>query len=31
MDVSGRIRAIWMPDIHAGMTKLSIFIFCGRA
>jgi hypothetical protein len=31
MDVSGRILRIWMPAIHAGMTKLSIFIFWGRA
>jgi hypothetical protein len=22
---------IWMPAIHAGMTKICIFIFCGRA
>jgi hypothetical protein len=29
-DVSGRILRIWMPAIHAGMTKLSIFILCGR-
>ena len=28
MDVSGRILRTWMPAIHAGMTKLSIFIFC---
>ena len=31
MDVSGGILRIWMPAIHAGMTKLSIFMFCGRA
>jgi len=31
MDVSGRILQTWMPAIHAGMTKLSIFMFCGRA
>jgi hypothetical protein len=31
MDVSGRILHTWMPAIHAGMTKLSVFIFCGRA
>jgi len=31
MDVSGRILHTWMPAIHAGMTKLSIFMFCGRA
>ena len=31
MDVSGRILHTWMPAIHAGMTKLSIFILCGRA
>jgi hypothetical protein len=31
MDVSGRILHIWMPALHAGMTKLSIFMFCGRA
>ena len=30
MDVSGRILHTWMPAIHAGMTKLSIFIFCGE-
>jgi hypothetical protein len=29
MDVSGRILHTWMPAIHAGMTKLSIFILCG--
>jgi hypothetical protein len=28
MDVSGRIRRAWMPAFHAGMTKLSIFMFC---
>jgi hypothetical protein len=28
MDVSGRILRTWMPAIHVGMTKLSIFIFC---
>jgi hypothetical protein len=21
----------WMPAIHAGMTKICIFMFCGRA
>jgi len=26
MDVSGRIPLTWMPAIHAGMTKLTIFI-----
>jgi hypothetical protein len=31
MDVSGRILHTWMPAIHAGVTKLSIFMFCGRA
>jgi len=31
MDVSGRILHTWMPAILAGMTKLSIFMFCGRA
>jgi hypothetical protein len=31
MDVFGRILRAWMPAIHAGMTKLSIFMFCGRA
>jgi hypothetical protein len=31
MDVSGRILRIWMPAIHAGMTKLSVFMLCGRA
>ena len=30
-DVSGRILRTWMPAIHAGMTKLFIFMFCGRA
>jgi hypothetical protein len=29
MDVSGRILRAWIPAIHAGMTKLSIFMFCG--
>ena len=29
MDVSGRILHTWMPAIHAGMTKLSVFMFCG--
>jgi hypothetical protein len=28
MDVSGRILRSWMPAIHAGMTKISIFMFC---
>jgi hypothetical protein len=31
MDVSGRILRIWMSAIHAGMTKLSVFMLCGRA
>jgi hypothetical protein len=31
MDVSGRILHAWMPAIHDGMTKLCIFMFCGRA
>jgi hypothetical protein len=31
VDVSGRILRPWMPAIHAGMTKLCIFMFCGRA
>jgi len=31
MDVSGGIPAAWMPAIHAGMTKISIFMFCGRS
>jgi hypothetical protein len=31
MDVSGRILHTWMPAIHAGRTKLSIFMLCGRA
>jgi hypothetical protein len=31
MDVSGRILRTWMAAMHAGMTKLSIFMFCGRA
>jgi hypothetical protein len=31
MDVSGRILRTWMPAIHAGMTKISIFMFRGRA
>jgi hypothetical protein len=31
MDVSGRILHTWMPAILAGMTKRSIFMFCGRA
>ena len=26
IDASGRILRTWMPAIHAGMTKLSIFI-----
>jgi hypothetical protein len=21
----------WMPAIHAGMTKIRVFMFCGRA
>jgi len=28
MDVSGRILRAWMPAVHAGMTKISIFMFC---
>jgi hypothetical protein len=31
VEVSGRILRIWMPAIHAGMTKLSMFMFCARA
>jgi hypothetical protein len=31
MDVSGRILHTFMPAFHAGMTNLSIFMFCGRA
>jgi hypothetical protein len=31
MDVSGGVLANWMPAIHAGMTKICIFMFCGRA
>jgi hypothetical protein len=31
MDVSGHILRTWMPAIHAGMTKISIFMFYGRA
>jgi hypothetical protein len=31
MDVSGRILRAWMPAIHAGMTVMSIFMFCRRA
>jgi hypothetical protein len=31
MDVFGRILRTWMPAIHAGMTKLCSFMFCGRA
>jgi hypothetical protein len=30
MDVSGRILRAWMPAIHAGMTKLYIFMLWGR-
>jgi hypothetical protein len=30
MDISERILRAWMPAIHAGMTKLSIFMFCGE-
>ena len=29
MDVSGRILASLMRAVHAGMTKLSVFILCG--
>jgi hypothetical protein len=29
MDASGRILRTWMPAIHAGMTKLYVFMFCG--
>ena len=31
MDVSGRILRTLMSAIHAGMTKLSIFMLWGRA
>jgi len=31
MDVSGRILQTWMPAIHAGMTNISIFMFCRGA
>ena len=31
MDVSRCILHTWMPAIHAGVTKLSIFMFCERA
>jgi hypothetical protein len=31
MDVSGSIPATWMPAIRAGMTRITIFMFCGRA
>jgi hypothetical protein len=31
MDVSGGILRAWMPAIHAGMTVICIFMFCGRA
>jgi hypothetical protein len=31
MDVSGGILWTWMPAIHAGMTKIFIFVFCERA
>ena len=27
----GRILRAWMPAFHAGMTKISIFMFCRRA
>ena len=27
IDVSGGIRATWMPAIHAGMTKIYFFMF----
>jgi hypothetical protein len=30
MDVSGRILRTWMPAIHAGMTRITIFMFCGE-
>jgi hypothetical protein len=30
MDVSGRILRNWMPAIHAGMTKFSVFMLCRR-
>jgi hypothetical protein len=30
MDVSGRILRIWMPAIHAGMTKLLILMLCNE-
>jgi len=31
MDVSGSILANLDTGNHTGMTKISIFIFCGRA
>jgi hypothetical protein len=31
MDVCGRILHTWMPAIHASMTKICIFMLCGRA
>ena len=31
MDVSGSILRTWMPAILAGMTKISISMFCSRA
>jgi hypothetical protein len=30
MDVSGGVLATWMPAIHAGMTKICIFMFWGE-
>jgi hypothetical protein len=30
-DVSGASLRTWVPAIHAGMTKIFIFILCGRA
>ena len=30
MDVSGCILHTWIPAIHAGKTKLSIFMFVGE-
>jgi hypothetical protein len=31
MDVSEASLLAWMPAIHASMTKICIFVFCGRA
>jgi hypothetical protein len=30
MSPEASVRA-WMPAIYAGMTKICIFVFCGRA